>query len=59
MITPTKRPVGCPPREDGRPRFLLSVRLSRDEYVWILKHTDVNSRRRALLEAAEGNSDGE
>ena len=47
----TKRPVGRPKRpNDGRPRRLLSIRLSDAEYRWIRDHTDVETRREILLE---------
>ena len=59
MTTPTKRPVGHPKRpDDGRPRYHISVRLTRAEYVLIRDNTDVDTRRRALLEAAEREDDG-
>ena len=57
----TKRPVGRPKRpNDGRPRRLLSIRLSDAEYRWIRDHTDVESRREILLAGRkdDGNNHG-
>ena len=55
-MTTLKRPVGHPKRpDDGRGRRHVSVRLTREEYLLIRDHTDVDTRRRALILAAERN----
>ena len=58
MTAPAKRPVGHPKRpDDGRERIHISVRLTREEYLQIRDNTDVDTRRRALILAAERNGD--